>query len=207
MSWTENWVTPEGIYLFLGDFSMLPQSYLEDEVLAPNQTSRSREKAAVHHFLKQYHTCKTLLKTPQGKPYFDDHRPHINYSHSPSHFLWGEHAERPIGVDTENFRDQILKIAPKFCTPEELEWAENGNNRELLTLIWSSKESIFKAYGMGDLDFKKQIKLLPQKILSDGYIHAELLVHVKIHFQVFYKTLANGICTWTLLQDLQQKAG
>lgn len=205
MAWLETWVDDEYSTLFLGSFDTFTeilQKYITSEQVPPN---RSREKAAVHHILEEHYTKRPLLKTPEGKPYFEDFKPHVNYSHSKEFFFWGQNPLFPIGVDTETFRTSIHNIAPKFCNESELEWAKKGTELQILTLIWSAKEAMFKAYGKGAIDFKEQLHVVPQPLEDQGHVHAFLTLDLPIRFTVNYRFLTEGICTWTLNKDLQQK--
>ena len=55
----------------------------------------------------------------------------------------------------------------------------------LLTLLWSAKESVFKWYGQGNVDFKKHIRLLNHqegKETLDCFFsknEAELTIHYR----------------------------
>jgi len=61
-----------------------------------------------------------------------------------------------VGIDIEYFRSKIINISPKFLNPNE---NSAKGNIEKLTLIWTSKEAIYKAYSKKELSFSKQIKI------------------------------------------------
>jgi phosphopantetheinyl transferase len=80
-----------------------------------------------------------------------------------------------VGVDVEVPKVKVVRIADKFLSIGEKqllirnsEYAiDNGQNEEslsiahcqLLTTLWSCKEAVFKWYGDGGVDFKKDIQL------------------------------------------------
>lgn len=77
-----------------------------------------------------------------------------------------------VGVDIELVTPRIMRVAEKFLNDGEMnlfnedygifleQWGLRGRvEQELLTLIWSAKEALFKWYGRGELDFKRHMQL------------------------------------------------
>ena len=77
-----------------------------------------------------------------------------------------------VGVDVEEATPKINRILQKFLHPSEMDWlveqpgfstAINMNDPAsaylLPTLLWSAKESVFKWYGSGQVDFSEHIRL------------------------------------------------
>jgi 4'-phosphopantetheinyl transferase EntD len=77
-----------------------------------------------------------------------------------------------VGVDIELVTPRITRVAEKFLNEGEMnlfnedysvfleQWGLRGRvEQELLTLIWSAKEALFKWYGRGELDFKRHMQL------------------------------------------------
>lgn len=65
-------------------------------------------------------------------------------------------AAHPVGIDVERERDQILRIAPRFLHPDEVE-AIAGSVAGM-TVLWAAKECMFKALGPG-LDFREDLRV------------------------------------------------
>ncbi|MEE1113837.1 MAG: 4'-phosphopantetheinyl transferase superfamily protein [Eubacterium sp.] len=106
-----------------------------------------------------------MEKTPQGKPFFPNHRD-VDLSISDSRELWCiALADGPVGVDlqkkeTAHGREgtdaDCLRLAKRFFHPEELAWIEEGEVRERFFRIWCAKEAYVKMKGTGiDGDFAK----------------------------------------------------
>jgi phosphopantetheinyl transferase len=85
-----------------------------------------------------------------------------------------------VGVDIELITPRIHRVAHKFMNPEEIhffnedyahfleQWGlKDKVSLELLTLIWSAKEAIFKWHGLGELDFKEHMRM-NGNISTDG---------------------------------------
>jgi len=73
-----------------------------------------------------------------------------------------------LGVDVERVRDKAQRLAPKFLSARELtdlervEWpalAPTDGRAELLTLLWSAKETLFKLAGRRGVLFREHLLL------------------------------------------------
>ena len=195
MSWLEEWQVESGVRLFLGSFDRLPQNY---ELATSLSKARRRENDALNQFLKLYYPNSEIIKDEQGKPFFKNREIHFNYSHSQSHFFWGEHLEFPIGVDVESERPQLQKVAHKFCNSMEWDYTNKGTNSPLLLAIWSAKESMFKAYGKGEVDFKEHMQIEPFEFAESGHLNATFRSPEEHRLTIFYRRFNTSICTWTL---------
>lgn len=65
-----------------------------------------------------------------------------------------------VGIDVEMKREKIKRIANKFCNELELELADkSGNEIEILTEIWCTKEAMFKMCESRSLSFKDDMSV------------------------------------------------
>lgn len=87
-----------------------------------------------------------------NKPFLMDRREHISISHSHDWLVIAISKNANIGVDVELIREKVLNIKDKFLTELESNFAKD--HTVLLTLIWSAKEAIYKAYGKKNVEFK-----------------------------------------------------
>lgn len=79
-------------------------------------------------------------------------------------------APRSIGCDIQVLTEKMPRIAPKFLNAGERTFLSSRSESEhfdLLHLIWTAKESLFKAYGLKELDFRKNLSV--QQIEWDGH--------------------------------------
>ncbi|MDA9658668.1 4'-phosphopantetheinyl transferase superfamily protein, partial [Flavobacteriaceae bacterium] len=65
---------------------------------------------------------------------------------------------RKIGLDVQLKEKKIFNIQHKFLNKSEILNIE-GNPIDVLTMIWTSKESIYKAIGLKGVSFSKNIKI------------------------------------------------
>ena len=96
------------------------------------------------------------------KPFLPDERYHFSISHSGDYAAAIVSSTHRVGVDVEETEDRILRIKDKYLSREEQQlFITDPSNPDfrLLTLLWSAKESVFKWYGAGEVDFRKEIRL------------------------------------------------
>ena len=108
------------------------------------------------------------------KPYLENEAYHFSISHC------GQYAAAIVsrcnrtGIDIELMTDKIKRIAHKFLDEEEEKVLGERSGQlplnasdlplNLLTMAWSTKESVFKWYGKGEVDFRMHMnikKLIP----------------------------------------------
>jgi phosphopantetheinyl transferase len=103
------------------------------------------------------------------KPFLPDERFHFSISHCGDYAAAIVSKDRRVGVDIEIPTPKIERIKEKFLNEEEfkifniqysmLNIQSKTFNPQLLTLLWSCKESVFKWYGNGEVDFREHIQL------------------------------------------------
>lgn len=107
-------------------------------------TRRQRESAAVARTVGALTGENAAIgHTSDGAPFLtNDPELPISISHSRNHVavaLGGVHA---IGIDIEEWRPNLLKVAPRFLTPGQLgEWS----SPQQLLRAWTIKEAVYKA--------------------------------------------------------------
>lgn len=128
------------------------------------------------------------------KPFLDDEAYHFSISHCGDFAAAIVSRTRRVGVDIEEVRPTVGKVQHKFVSELELdagrwelgisEWeggveqlaespSSNTNIKiitpdlQLLTLIWSCKEAVYKWFGWGEVDFKDHIVFQKVKRLTD----------------------------------------
>lgn len=105
-----------------------------------------------------------ILIADTRKPFLQDEKYHFSISHCGNYAAAIASSTRRVGVDIEYITPRIQRISEKFLNAEELEFVESYSYMsaiylELLTVLWSAKEAIFKWYGEGQVDFREHIRL------------------------------------------------
>lgn len=107
-----------------------------------------------------------IERRKQGKPFFPEF-PGIcfNYSHCQKGVLCGIHTSE-IGVDMERIVQYKERLARRICHPEELKLLElTARKDELMTRIWTCKESFLKYTGQG---IRSDLRLLNCSGCAEG---------------------------------------
>ena len=115
------------------------------------------------------------------KPFLPNELFHFSISHCGDYAAAIVSKDRRVGIDVEIPTPKIERIKAKFLKEEEFKIFSIGArsdtihpdsyrnsvlntqpgtlNPQLLTLLWSCKESVFKWYGNGNVDFREHIQL------------------------------------------------
>lgn len=106
-------------------------------------------------------TAKQLkvLKEPNGRPYIENLGWNFSMSHSGNFAAVLLSKTGSVGVDIEEVTTRIKTIAKKFINDYEWQYLEGENDLHTMYLIWSAKETIFKWFGDGSVDFKKHMQI------------------------------------------------
>ncbi len=103
------------------------------------------------------------------KPYLPNEQYHFSISHCGDYAAAIVSRDKRVGIDIEIPVDKIGAIMYKFLSAKEhtifglvpgVAGSSSANTYETPTMLWSAKESVFKWYGDGGVDFRKQIQLL-----------------------------------------------
>jgi len=88
-----------------------------------------------------------LVYGENGKPYLKNSRMYFNISHSDDYVVLAI-SNREIGVDIEKITPFDERVAFRCFTQQELEMVHEGGN-EAFFRLWTAKESVMKASGLG----------------------------------------------------------
>lgn len=84
-----------------------------------------------------------------GKPYLQDRSIYFNLSHSGS-FVACALSGRPVGVDIQVMRRCRMELVKRYFSDTEQKEIQNSTDRDAtFTRIWTRKESLLKAVGIG----------------------------------------------------------
>ena len=106
-----------------------------------------------------------------GKPILAESILHFSLSHCDgfSAAILGKNA--PVGIDVERINPRILRVETKFLNANEYELLSECNEESRVvyaTLFWSIKETVFKWWGDGAVDFAEQIQIKKIDLLDQG---------------------------------------
>jgi phosphopantetheinyl transferase len=94
------------------------------------------------------------------KPYLPNEQYHFSISHCGDFAAAIVSSDQRVGVDIEITSEKAERIKHKFLSQnEQLIFSLSSADLQLTTILWSVKESVFKWYGHGSVDFRKHIQL------------------------------------------------
>ena len=97
-----------------------------------------------------------------GKPIFLwDPNSHLSISHSHQYAAAILSKTSKVGIDIQLIVPQMQKVAKRVFSLTELSFASTENELEMLHILWGIKEAVYKAFGLGGIDFKNQISVYP----------------------------------------------
>ncbi len=116
------------------------------------------------HLLTGANVRLPLGKNAFAKPFFL-HRPELHCSLSHSHGTVGAMLANQIcGCDLQVLVSKMPRLAGKFLNQDEAAFLQQYSPREqfdLMHVFWTAKESLYKAYGLKELDFRGHMRLDP----------------------------------------------
>lgn len=149
------------------------------------------------HWLGTRVLLRTMLHTDEfidckidahGKPYLVNLPYHISLSHSFEYAAVMISKTRPVGIDIEQIRQKVERIAPKFMNPRELAAVPHNEHKvNTLYAYWCAKEAIYKCHGQKEVSFADNIGLQPFHYAAEGSIQGQLQKgEINLNYQVHY---------------------
>ncbi len=100
------------------------------------------------------------------KPFLPNDAYHFSISHCADYAAVIVSSLNRVGVDIEVVSEKVERIGDKFLSQQEkhviselLQEQRSMTSTQLATLVWSIKESMFKWYGLGAIDFKEHLHI------------------------------------------------
>jgi phosphopantetheine--protein transferase-like protein len=109
-----------------------------------------------------------------GKPYLVDLPYHISLSHSFDYAAVMISKKQPVGIDIEQIKEKVERIAHKFMRPAEMAFIDGQNKIQQLYVCWCAKEAVYKCYGQKEVSFADNILLEPFIFNKEGVVNAHL---------------------------------
>jgi 4'-phosphopantetheinyl transferase len=172
---------------------------LEEFAMANNLTvKRDIETQGKNYLINQLLDKEAMIEYDEkGKPYLKDHTAHISVSHSHDKLAIIINENEATGIDIELIRDKVLRIKHKFLSDTELE--DGGDHIEKLLIYWAAKETLYKIYGLKEVDFIEHLFIKPFTKHNLGTITGEInLPDFKETFDLNYQLLDNYVLVYAL---------
>jgi 4'-phosphopantetheinyl transferase len=131
-------------------------------------------------------TFEGIIKDEFGKPFFRNNPYHLSLSHSYPYVGALIDKNKSVGIDVEQIKSKLLKIAPRVLHPTELKDA--GDNEIKHCIYWCAKEALIKIYGKKDLVFAENLIIKPFTLQNQGNISGRIIVNsVETTIPLYYE--------------------
>jgi len=138
------------------------------------------------------------------KPFLRDEKYHFSISHCGDYAAAIVSSKERVGIDIEMITPRVENIKHKFLHPDELAFVHSHKTSEqinLLTILWSAKEAMFKWWGNGDIDFSevmltgqfvfKKTGIIPARFIK-GTMEMGLQIYYQLHDGLSLAWVNNG---------------
>lgn len=164
---------------------------------------RKKEYIAARLLLQEILTEKNEIKYHKsGKPLLEKIQKNISISHS-SDFVVVFISEQKIGIDIENTKREIKKIASRFLHKKESKHILSLENQQTVTILyWSAKEAIFKCSEEHGIQFNSQISIPPFEIKDKGNFTG--ILNQNNHYKLWYFFYENNVIVYCVEDNTLQ---
>lgn len=115
-----------------------------------------------------------IEKNKFGKPFLKNHGHQLSLSHSYPYVAALIDRDKPVGVDLEQVKEKLLRIAPRVLDAGE--FADAGGNLTKLCIYWCAKEAMLKVHGEKNLIFSKNLLIKPFLLQHEGNLIGRIIV-------------------------------
>lgn len=177
------------------------KSLFADDLEAVKAPKRRLEILGVRVLLKTLlGEERRILHAPSGRPFLEGDSRLVTVSHTQGYVAVGLHSHFVPGIDIEQVRERVRKVAPRFVRADELPVTACLSDREYLLqllLHWSAKETLYKVLGKEGVDFLEHLHVHPFLLQSEGEFLAEsLFPGMPVSCRVRYLVHPDFVCTY-----------
>lgn len=133
-----------------------------------------------------------IYKDEYGKPHLKDNDCQISISHSYPYVVAIIHEDKAVGIDVEQPKEKLLRIAHKFLSDEEQNVC--GEDTSLLCTYWCAKEALYKLYGKKKLIFKENLAV----DYRDNLLFGRVIVNgITSEYELQVKKISDSLIVFT----------
>ena len=184
---------------------------LKKDVSHPNKRLQHLAGRYLLSFLFEGVPLEEIMIADTRKPFLENEQYHFSISHCGMYAAAIASRQERVGIDIELVTPKIERVKHKFTNPDELLFLndeykafleqfelEKKIEQEFLTMIWSAKETIFKWYGAGQMDFRQHMQLTGAVTFSDDLISLPFLFtkNEMRYFTVHAKMFTGFVLAW-----------
>jgi len=185
--------------------SKLGLSKSEKEAYADMRPHRQQEWVSSRYLLHLISADKKrrqVVKAASGKPSRKGCEKYISLSHS-KNLIAAMISDKRVGLDIQKEEAKISRIQHKFISENEYKRIPEENILDYYHVFWGAKESMYKAYGLKELEFKDHMYLFPfsfysNKIEIKGWVDKEQLHQ---DYDISVEKLAGAYLIYCIMTD------
>lgn len=185
-----------GIWRIEEDISWFEPKF--DAVEIANENKRLQWYATRHLANELCGRITEVKNNEAGKPFLADRSYHISISHTPVYAAVMLSEKYAVGIDLETLNPKVEHIAHKFLREDEVANIRPDEKIKKLILYWSAKESLYKLYGSGNLEFKTQLLIEPFEMKQEGELTATIkpFGEQPVPLTVFYRFFEQHVLSY-----------
>lgn len=185
-----------------------PEEFFTKEVFLKNSVTHPHKRLqhlAGRYLIRHLHAdfpLEAIFIGPGKKPGLPGNPYHFSISHCNDFAAVIVSKDQQVGIDVEFMSPKIEKIQHKFTNAHEQSLVKNVDGAHstlrFLTLLWSAKESLFKWYGKGSVDFRENLHILSVKgTETEGSLDAEFVKSTAFPLTIGYRFFDTLCLAWT----------
>lgn len=134
------------------------------------------------------HSFRGITKDEFGKPFLTGYDLQLSLSHSFPYVAVLVDEKTSVGIDLEQPKEKLLRIAARVHHENELE--DMGNDIVKHCIYWCAKESLVKLHGKKDLIFAENMFIEPFTRRHEGDISGKIIIGgtettIPLHYIVY----------------------
>lgn len=140
-----------------------------------------------------------ILINDSGKPNLIGSQVQFNVSHTNEYAAAIVCNEKQVGIDVEKIDARVCRVMKKFLNTNELQAIEVLSEIEkisMLTLFWSIKETVYKWWGLGAVDFADHIRIQSTHLSNEGTIEVMFIRDISTLLKVSCKEIEGHWLTY-----------
>ena len=145
----------------------------------------------------------SILISEKGMPYLKNNVSFFSISHSDDFVAVMINKDQRVGIDIESVKNKIETTSSKFITEDEMKILSNTGLEIKLqcTVGWTIKEAMYKWYGLGNVDFKRNLMIQSFEKMDDYYLFKVLFLKDKIQQNLKIKSMLiqNKVMSWVAI--------
>jgi len=161
---------------------------------------RKKEYLSARLLLKELLGYKPEIRYQEtGKPVLNNSSLRVSISHS-AQLVTIILSEKKIGIDVENTKRNIDRVAKRFLHKDEYSHISTlMNSQEARILYWSAKEAIFKCSDNQGSEFSEHIYIHPFELKSEGSFSG--ILNNSTHYKLWYFFYENNVIVYCVEEN------